>query len=119
VSVATSVDTDKDVDGDDDDDDQFRTRLASLTLSTPAAPPKSEEQGVDLEPLSASVLSRQSIIAYSEADSIEDDDSDLGDETIVCRIKLKEERAASFQDLLCHIYPRLECLISWANAGDL
>lgn len=55
-----------------------------------------------------------SMVADSDDDS-EDDDDDY----IVCRLRLKEERASSFQDLLCHIYPRLECTISWQNASDL
>lgn len=55
-------------------------------------------------------------------DDLEDDDDEDDDEEepgIVCRLSLKEERASSFQDLLYHIYPRMECMISWNNVGDL
>lgn len=59
-----------------------------------------------------------SYVEYSTRDqaSIWDEDDDEG---VVCRLDLPEEKASSFQDLLCHLYPRLECLISWNNAGDL
>ncbi|GAA6038354.1 hypothetical protein JCM8097_007606 [Rhodosporidiobolus ruineniae] len=49
------------------------------------------------------------------------DDSEDGDEDdwLECRLRICEENASSFQDLLCHIYPRLDCLVSWPNVEDL
>ncbi|KAA1072177.1 hypothetical protein PGT21_029388 [Puccinia graminis f. sp. tritici] len=38
---------------------------------------------------------------------------------IEARILLKEERPASFQDLLMFVYPHLECVCTWHNASDL
>lgn len=38
---------------------------------------------------------------------------------IEARIDLKEERPASFQDLLMFVYPHLECVCTWHNASDL
>lgn len=49
-----------------------------------------------------------------------DADDDPLDATFVdCRLRIHEESASSFQDLLCHVYPRLECAIHWSNAEDL
>ena len=48
-----------------------------------------------------------------------DDDDDEDGVAVVARLWLREEKAPSFQDLLCHIYPRQECLISWNNVGEL
>jgi hypothetical protein len=66
----------------------------------------------------ASAFAASMVSSYLSRDHEEDDD-DLDDDTIICRLKLKEEKASSFQDLLFHVYPRLECLISWQNAEDL
>ncbi|WAQ86831.1 hypothetical protein PtA15_7A560 [Puccinia triticina] len=38
---------------------------------------------------------------------------------IEARILLKDERPASFQDLLMFVYPHLECVCTWHNASDL
>ncbi|BGP18581.1 hypothetical protein JCM10213_002131 [Rhodosporidiobolus nylandii] len=48
-----------------------------------------------------------------------DDDEDDADDFVECRLRICEENASSFQDLLCHVYPRLDCLISWTNVEDL
>ncbi|GAA5961985.1 hypothetical protein JCM8115_001637 [Rhodotorula mucilaginosa] len=60
--------------------------------------------------------------AFTASSIVEDpnEDDDPLDATFVeCRLRIHEESAASFQDLLCHIYPRLECAIHWSNVEDL
>ncbi|GAA5986089.1 hypothetical protein JCM10908_006403 [Rhodotorula pacifica] len=52
-------------------------------------------------------------------DTDEDDDDPLDATFVECRLRIHEESASSFQDLLCHIYPRLECAIHWSNVEDL
>lgn len=86
-----------------DGDDQHKPHLAR-----PPSPPAS---------LSASYIS--SIVDDDEDGQSDDDGDDEGEELVVCRLRLVEENALSFQALLCHLYPRLECLISWNNVGDL
>ncbi|GAA5891222.1 hypothetical protein JCM8208_002550 [Rhodotorula glutinis] len=58
-----------------------------------------------------------SLAASSVVEDTEDEDD--GDDWLECRLRLVEETASSFQDLLCHIYPRLECAIDWINVEDL
>lgn len=60
--------------------------------------------------------------AFTASSIVEDanEDDDPLDATFVeCRLRIHEESASSFQDLLCHIYPRLECAIHWSNVEDL
>jgi hypothetical protein len=86
---------------------------SSDTSETPHSPPSPSPQ------IPSTHSSRSpSYVEYSTRDqeSIWEDDDEEG---VVCRLDLPEEKASSFQDLLCHLYPRLECLISWNNAGDL
>ncbi|KAH8926961.1 hypothetical protein BT69DRAFT_1347645 [Atractiella rhizophila] len=47
------------------------------------------------------------------------EDLDFEDDGIEARLHLKEEKAASFQDLLFFIYPHLDCCVTWNNAPDL
>jgi hypothetical protein len=93
-----------DNDGSTDEDDDFKSaRPVSVAYSEP--PPS----------MTASYLS--SILYEDESEaSWEDDD---GGSEVVARLWLRDERARSFQDLLCHVYPRQECLISWNNVGEL
>lgn len=58
-----------------------------------------------------------SLAASSVVEDTEDEDD--GEDWLECRLRLVEETASSFQDLLCHIYPRLECAIDWINVEDL
>ncbi|BGP50386.1 hypothetical protein JCM10450v2_006305 [Rhodotorula kratochvilovae] len=58
-----------------------------------------------------------SLAASSIVEDLEDEDD--GEDFLECRLRLVEETASSFQDLLCHIYPRLECAIDWTNVEDL
>ncbi|GAA6055143.1 hypothetical protein JCM3770_007463 [Rhodotorula araucariae] len=58
-----------------------------------------------------------SLAASSVVEDLEDEDD--GEDFLECRLRLVEENASSFQDLLCHIYPRLECAIDWTNVEDL
>ncbi|KAM0754557.1 hypothetical protein T439DRAFT_321591 [Meredithblackwellia eburnea MCA 4105] len=81
-----------------------------VPLSPPSPP--SEAGGSIAPSFLSSVLDD-----YSDSSSEEDEDED--DEAVICRLRLVDEKAEYFQDLLCHIYPRLECLISWNNAGEL
>ncbi|GAA5918167.1 hypothetical protein JCM6882_002314 [Rhodosporidiobolus microsporus] len=60
-------------------------------------------------------MSASFVSASVVADSDDGDDGDF----VECRLRICEERASCFQDLLCHIYPRLDCLISWTNVEDL
>lgn len=110
-------------------EDNLEQQLETLVLP-PSSPPASEAGGFTPS-IAPSYL--------SSVDYDEEEDQDDDDESIVCRIALKEETASStfdspprtllqadpslrstgFQDLLCHIYPRLECLVTWQNAGDL
>lgn len=66
--------------------------------------------------------SRSFTTAFTTSSMVEDadEDDDPLDATFVeCRLRLHEESATSFQDLLCHIYPRLDCAIHWSNVEDL
>lgn len=99
------------------EDDANRTpRLPTphIAAPRPPSPPVSEVDAV-APSLTASYIS--SIV--DDDDESDDDDDGVGEEDVVCRLRLVEEKALSFQALLCHLYPRLECLISWNNVGDL
>ncbi|KAK4705782.1 hypothetical protein P7C70_g398, partial [Phenoliferia sp. Uapishka_3] len=89
------------------------TTAFTTTQMDPSSPP-----GSDLGEVAPSITVSY-ISSIFEDDEIDSDDDEEGDEQVICRLRLVEENASSFQDLLCHLYPRLECLISWNNAGDL
>jgi hypothetical protein len=96
--------TDNDGTEDDDSDDDFKSaRPVSVAYSEP--PPS----------MTASYLS--SILYEDESEASWEDDDGGGE--VVARLWLRDEKAQSFQDLLCHVYPRQECLISWNNVGEL
>lgn len=57
--------------------------------------------------------------ASSVVEDANEDDDPLDATFVECRLRIHEESASSFQDLLCHIYPRLECAIHWSNVEDL
>ncbi|GAA6003907.1 hypothetical protein JCM10207_006462 [Rhodosporidiobolus poonsookiae] len=78
----------------------------------PRASPPPSTIGDLTASMAASVLS-PSIVT----ESYEDDDE--VEEFVECRLRICEENAACFQDLLCHVYPRLDCLIGWTNVEDL
>ncbi|KAL8293020.1 hypothetical protein RQP46_000714 [Phenoliferia psychrophenolica] len=84
----------------------------SATQATPSPP--ASESGDPAPSMTASYIS--SSVMDDDEDSEEDTE---GEDDVICRLRLVEEKAASFQALLCHLYPRLECLISWNNVGDL
>lgn len=86
----------------------------TLIIPNPIIEIKKEQQQKDIDANSITNSYMSSII--EEDDEASDDDEE--EEGIVCKLKLKEESAASFQDLLCFIYPKLELLISWNNVGD-
>lgn len=100
--VSTSPPTDPD--STDDDEDWKSTRPVSVACSEP--PPS----------MTASYLS--SVLYDDESEASWDDDGD-NRVAIVARLWLRDEKAQSFQDLLCHIYPKQDCLISWNNVGEL
>ncbi|BGO93614.1 hypothetical protein NBRC10512_001252 [Rhodotorula toruloides] len=60
-----------------------------------------------------------SVAASSVVEDTDEDDDELVEEWVECRLRIQEENAASFQDLLCHVYPRLDCAITWSNVEDL
>ena len=100
--VRPTVDSDDD-DTDDEDDDFKSARPISVAYSEPSPS------------MTASYLS--SILYEDESEASWEDDDGGGE--VVARLWLRDEKAQSFQDLLCHIYPRQECLISWNNVGEL
>ncbi|GAA5859075.1 hypothetical protein JCM8547_003993 [Rhodosporidiobolus lusitaniae] len=87
-------------------DDPLHTPQATSTASPPAS-------GVGDQPPSMSASYASSSV------TVESDESGEEEEWVECRLKIGEEKASSFQDLLMHIYPRLNCLISWTNVEDL
>ncbi|GEM10596.1 BTB/POZ-like domain containing protein [Rhodotorula toruloides] len=60
-----------------------------------------------------------SVAASSVVEDADEDDDEFVEEWVECRLRIQEENAASFQDLLCHVYPRLDCAITWSNVEDL
>ncbi|GAA5823127.1 hypothetical protein JCM11251_007495 [Rhodosporidiobolus azoricus] len=94
---------------------QFDHEADLPLLADPAASYPSSSSTASLAgdpPMSMSAsLATASVVADSE----DGDDEDFVD----CRLRICEEKASCFQDLLCHIYPRLDCLISWTNVEDL
>ncbi|GAA5988354.1 hypothetical protein JCM11641_003491 [Rhodosporidiobolus odoratus] len=83
------------------DDPQYRLPSPSASLAG--------------DPLPSSSASLVSSSLVADSDEADDDDDDF----VECRLRICEESASSFQDLLCHVYPRLDCLISWTNVEDL
>lgn len=111
ASTETSVDEDTPATTD-------RTPLLVFppSSSPPLSPSLPSPTLSELDDLAPSMTASYVSSVMSPEDS--DDDSD-DDEEIVCRLRLREEKAASFQDLLCFVYPRLDFLVSWANAAEL
>lgn len=114
-SFAASASTDRDDDAEPlpfpgEDGDGVRTPVLDLP-EYPLAASSASLLGAPAASVSAS-LAASSVIEDTE-------DGDDGEDWLECRLRLVEETASSFQDLLCHIYPRLECAIDWTNVEDL
>ncbi|GAA5881036.1 hypothetical protein JCM3774_003075 [Rhodotorula dairenensis] len=88
--------------------------------------PEAADLGSDESPAVSHALgtgdTRSFTTAFTTSSMVEDvdEDDDPLDATFVeCRLRLHEESSSSFQDLLCHVYPRLDCAIHWSNVEDL
>ncbi|GAA5915560.1 hypothetical protein JCM5296_007283 [Sporobolomyces johnsonii] len=81
-------------------------------------PPSPASNSIDDEPPASMAASWMSTVSSVVQDS-DSDDPDGDEEWIECRLRIHEENASSFQDFLCHIYPRLDCVIAWNNVSDL
>lgn len=97
-------------------DDRTPLLVLPLSPSPPLSSPLPSPTFSEPDDLAPSMTASYVSSIMSPEDS--DDDSDDDDE-IVCRLRLREEKASSFQDLLCFVYPRLDFAISWNNAADL
>lgn len=95
--------------------------MEASTSSMPLPVPESPSQSM-LTDIAPSSLASYDDTWHSEDGGEDDEDvRDVQDgyPPICARIYLREEKAPAFQGLLCHIYPRGNCVVSWENANDL
>ncbi|CEH14105.1 DCD (DEVELOPMENT AND CELL DEATH) DOMAIN PROTEIN [Ceraceosorus bombacis] len=105
-------------------------RAISSADSVPAqrAPVRVRNSAPPLQSPSASSRARPSSLTERRArrtssrrsrGSREDSHPSISKHSLVADVHLPDEDASTFQDVLCHIYPHLQLLVTWYNIGAL